>query len=47
MIRSACVLHASGEVTVFKSGGGGHEDLATALMLYQRAVGISVGSAAG
>jgi ornithine cyclodeaminase len=25
------------EITVFKSGGGGHEDLATALMLYERA----------
>jgi ornithine cyclodeaminase len=24
------------EITVFKSGGGGHEDLATALMLYER-----------
>jgi ornithine cyclodeaminase len=35
------------EVTVFKSGGGGHEDLATAIMLYQRAFGISVGRAAG
>jgi alanine dehydrogenase len=35
------------EVTVFKSGGGGHEDLATATMLYQRVVGISVGHAAG
>jgi alanine dehydrogenase len=26
------------EITVFKSGGGGHEDLATAMMLYERAV---------
>jgi ornithine cyclodeaminase len=34
------------EVTVFKSGGGGHEDLATAIMLYQRATGIPVGRAA-
>ena len=25
------------EITVFKSGGGGHEDLATAVMLYERA----------
>lgn len=25
------------EITVFKSGGGGHEDLATAMMLYERA----------
>ncbi len=25
------------EITVFKSGGGGHEDLATALMIYERA----------
>ena len=24
------------EITVFKSGGGGHEDLAAALMLYER-----------
>lgn len=28
---------SSAEITVFKSGGGGHEDLATALMLYERA----------
>jgi ornithine cyclodeaminase len=27
------------EITVFKSGGGGHEDLATAMMLYERAGG--------
>jgi len=26
------------EITVFKSGGGGHEDLATAIMLYERSV---------
>jgi ornithine cyclodeaminase len=25
------------EITVFKSGGGGHEDIATALMLFERA----------
>lgn len=25
------------DITVFKSGGGGHEDLATAMMLYERA----------
>jgi alanine dehydrogenase len=29
------------EITVFKSGGGGHEDLATALMLYERAGGAA------
>ena len=28
------------EITVFKSGGGGHEDLATALMLYERATAV-------
>jgi ornithine cyclodeaminase len=27
------------DITVFKSGGGGHEDLATAVMLYERARG--------
>jgi len=27
------------DITVFKSGGGGHEDLATALMVYERAGG--------
>ena len=26
------------EITVFKSGGGGHEDLATAIMLYERSL---------
>ena len=26
---------SDGEITVFKSGGGGHEDLATATMLYR------------
>jgi alanine dehydrogenase len=29
------------DITVFKSGGGGHEDLATALMLYERAGGVA------
>ena len=34
------------DVTVFKSGGGGHEDLAVALSLFQMAGGkLSVGPA--
>ena len=28
--------NSDSEITVFKSGGGGHEDLATAMILYKR-----------